>query len=197
MNLIPSYVQNVKAFFINKKFFPFAVILTVFLGFLEADCQEDLHIWKEFVELMKNGRITVDQIRPHQWISEEGLMDHLNDLKTWTDQASSWKEWEATPEIFPVGNQVHFLIPLGFGNETERSFCFTFLKEDAVVILQTHFFYLYKRAGHLKQQIPFEDYRQIFETIWQDRAANAGWHLDITYEDPEGLKCVFHFTKKS
>ena len=56
---------------------------------------------------MKNGRFTVDQIRPHQGISEEGLMDHLTDLKTWTDQASSWKEWEATPEIFPVGNQVH------------------------------------------------------------------------------------------
>lgn len=37
-----------------------------------------------------------------------------------------------------------------------------------------------------------EDYRRIFETIWQDRAVNAGWNLDIAYEDPEGLECVFH-----
>jgi hypothetical protein len=67
--------------------------------------------------------------------------------------------------------------------------------QEAIVKLKTHFFFLYKRTGHLKEQIPFEDYRRIFETIWQDRATNAGWNLKITYEDPECLKCVFHFTK--
>lgn len=69
--------------------------------------------------------------------------------------------------------------------------------QEAVVKLQTHFFFLYKRTGHLKEQISFEDYRRIFEAIWQDRAFNAGWNLEIKYEDPECLKCVFHFTRKS
>jgi hypothetical protein len=68
---------------------------------------------------------------------------------------------------------------------------------EAIVSMQTHYFFLYKRATHLRQWIPFNEYRQIFETIWQDRAAAAGWNLAITYEDPECLKCLFHFTKKS
>jgi hypothetical protein len=69
--------------------------------------------------------------------------------------------------------------------------------EEAIINLQAHFFFLYKRAGHLRTQIPFEDYRRIFETIWQDRAANAGWNLEIGYKDPECLQIVFHFTKKT
>jgi hypothetical protein len=73
----------------------------------------------------------------------------------------------------------------------------TLTDSEAVVRLQTHFFFLYKQTGHLKQQISFDDYRRIFETIWQDRAVSAGWNLKIEYEDPECLKCIFRFTKKS
>jgi hypothetical protein len=29
--------------------------------------------------------------------------------------------------------------------------------------------------------ISFEDYRQLFETIWKDRAQNADWILEISY----------------
>lgn len=68
--------------------------------------------------------------------------------------------------------------------------------EEAVVSLQSHFFFLYKRTGHLRTQIPFEDYRRLFETIWQDRAANAGWTLEIGYKDPECLQVVLRFTRK-
>lgn len=67
--------------------------------------------------------------------------------------------------------------------------------EEAVVSLQTHFFFLYKRSSHLRQWLPFEDYRRIFETIWQDRAANAGWKLAIESKDPEWLQVVFRFTR--
>ena len=67
-------------------------------------------------------------------------------------------------------------------------------EQEAVVKLQSHFFYLYKIASHLKQQIPFAEYRQIFETIWQDRATNAGWKLDISCEDSECLQCLLRFT---
>ncbi|MGZ5479747.1 MAG: hypothetical protein ACXWGZ_09140, partial [Candidatus Aminicenantales bacterium] len=42
--------------------------------------------------------------------------------------------------------------------------------EEAVVEMQTHFFFLYKRSSHMRQWLPFEEYRTIFETIWQDRA---------------------------
>ena len=68
---------------------------------------------------------------------------------------------------------------------------------EAVVSMQTHYFFLYKRATHLRQWIPFDEYRQIFDTIWQDRAAAAGWSLEIKYKDPECLQCVLRFTRKT
>ena len=64
---------------------------------------------------------------------------------------------------------------------------------QAIVHLETQFFYLYFNAGHLKPRISIEDYKQIFETIWQDRAKNAGWKLDIKYS-PD-YKVVFNFTR--
>jgi hypothetical protein len=68
---------------------------------------------------------------------------------------------------------------------------------EAVVSLQTHFFFLYKRATHLRQWLPFDEYKQIFETIWQDRAQAAGWNLEIECKDPECLQVVFHFSRRT
>lgn len=65
-------------------------------------------------------------------------------------------------------------------------------ENDAVVKLKPTYFALYQRAAHLKGQISFEDYKNIFEAIWQDRAEKAGWTLQIKYEDDE---CVFYFKK--
>ena len=69
--------------------------------------------------------------------------------------------------------------------------------DEAVVEMQTHFFFLYKRSSHMRQWLPFAEYRTIFETIWQDRAAKAGWTLDIEYKDPECLQVVFHFRRNA
>jgi len=63
---------------------------------------------------------------------------------------------------------------------------------EALVRMELIYFGLYKAAAHLKEQISYDDYRQIFETIWQDRAEKAGWKLKIAYEEE---KCLFHFTK--
>ena len=67
--------------------------------------------------------------------------------------------------------------------------------EEAVVRMQTHYFFLYKRSSHMRQWLPFEEYKTIFETIWQDRAVNAGWNLEIEYGDSECLQVVFRFKK--
>jgi len=67
--------------------------------------------------------------------------------------------------------------------------------EEAVVRMQTHFFFLYKRSSHMRQWLPFEDYKRIFDIIWQDRAREAGWKLAIEYQDPECLQVVFRFTR--
>lgn len=51
------------------------------------------------------------------------------------------------------------------------------------------FFELYKRAAHLKGQISLQEYRRIFETVWQDRAKAAGWSLAMEY--PTDEECIF------
>ena len=286
-----------------------AALVVALVSLSSAADGSDLRIWHEFVSALKSGKITVDQIRPYEGISPEVILGQLAIFRTKADSARDWMEWEAQPEVFPVDNQVHFLISLGLGDTTKTRYCFTFLKDqdkwyfrhtegifirldqaptpptsefpdlpeatkawqreeiywsqivyfysvlakekgkdyflnllkdgagyalaaktwvpfvppqrafilyscweqnrlrangvilekltdtEAVIKLQSQFFYLYKIAGHLKGQIPFEDYRRIFETIWQDRAANAGWSLEITCDDPECLQTVLHFTR--
>jgi len=70
--------------------------------------------------------------------------------------------------------------------------------QKARVRLKTHFFHLYKVTAHLHQQISFDDYRRIFETIWLDRARAAGWELRVEYIDKDypAAECVLYFAKK-
>jgi hypothetical protein len=68
---------------------------------------------------------------------------------------------------------------------------------EAVVRMSTYYFGLYKASAHLAQQISFEDYTRIFETIWIDRARAAGWSLEIEYGN-EGYRastCVLRFKR--
>lgn len=65
----------------------------------------------------------------------------------------------------------------------------------ATVILETMFIYLYNIAGHLKTRISFEDYKEIFETIWHDRAKSAGWGLDIKYSPDYKVTFTFCLDK--
>ena len=69
---------------------------------------------------------------------------------------------------------------------------------EAVVRLHPIYFQLYQAAAHLKPQISLEDYRKIFETIWQDRARAAGWNLKIEYADDRGYTmCIFRFSREA
>jgi hypothetical protein len=66
----------------------------------------------------------------------------------------------------------------------------------AAVRLRDHpFFRLYKDATHIRPKIAFADYREIFETIWVDRARATGWTLAIDYLSPDGLEILFRFTR--
>jgi hypothetical protein len=68
---------------------------------------------------------------------------------------------------------------------------------EAVVRISTYYFGLYKASAHLAQQISFEDYVKIFETIWQDRARAAGWGLTIEFgnEGYQASECVLRFKR--
>ena len=62
---------------------------------------------------------------------------------------------------------------------------------EAVVEMQPLYFLLYRRASHIKTQISFEDYRKLFETIWENRAETAGWSLSIDYEKEDICTLTF------
>ena len=51
---------------------------------------------------------------------------------------------------------------------------------------------LYRIAGHLRPRISLEEYREVFEDRWQDRAAIAGWDLQVEYV---GDDTIFHFER--
>jgi len=65
--------------------------------------------------------------------------------------------------------------------------------DQAVVRLDdVQYFALYVRSSHLKQQISFDDYVRIFETIWQERATAAGWKLKV---DGRGRQIYLRFAR--
>jgi hypothetical protein len=52
---------------------------------------------------------------------------------------------------------------------------------SAVIQLQPRWFQLYRQVTNLPQMISAAEYRNLFETTWQDRARAAGWKLQIDY----------------
>ena len=65
-------------------------------------------------------------------------------------------------------------------------------KEALIRCTQPLFFEVYKRSSHIKTWISAEDYRRLFETIWQSRAAAAGWNLTIV---EEGKAIILRFSR--
>ncbi|NLO48945.1 MAG: hypothetical protein GX111_11590 [Clostridiales bacterium] len=63
-----------------------------------------------------------------------------------------------------------------------------FENNRAVIKIKPMYMEMYKKTGHIRQQISYEDYIGMFEAIWRDRAEKAGWTLRINYEKEE---CVF------
>ena len=63
---------------------------------------------------------------------------------------------------------------------------------EAIVSLQPNYLRFYAETANVRGRMSAADYRRLFETIWQDRAENAGWKLLITYQ---GTTCVFHLTR--
>jgi len=285
-----------------------ALWLFTSIGLCATSGPDDLTAWREFVALVKAGRMTADRIRPHEGMSKDALLEQLGRFKGWHDQLGSWKEWD-NPEVLSTGKFTNYIVTFTWGGQTKSDFCFTLVNDgnswdyvhvenifirldrltrlpasdfpdlpeetkayqreeiywsqmvylnsvlakdkgkdgflnllkdgagyflaaktwvpfvpperafilymcweqsrlrgnavtletlsdrEATVRIRPHFFALYKQAAHLKAQIAFEDYRRIFETLWKDRAAAAGWNIQIAYDDPECLTCVMRFKR--
>ena len=273
-----------------------------------ARSQDDLSIWKEFITMLKGGRMTAEKIRPYEQLGDKYkpiLLGYLDSVRT---QAAP-EDWTAEPEVIRIGNRTQYVVPWSTGSQ-KVNYCFSFIIEgsqwyfqhleavfirldkvsglptsdfpdiskeqkdwareeiywsfvilnfylpvakekgkeyalgmlrdgggyfvgarswvpfapphkafvlylcweqaklrgndvtleklednEAIVYLNTHFFAVYFVAAHLKSRISLEDYKDIFETIWQDRASSAGWNLRISYSPDH--RVTLHFTRKN
>lgn len=63
----------------------------------------------------------------------------------------------------------------------------------ATVAMTPLYLSVYAHATHLKEQISEEDYKSLWEGIWKDRAAQAGWNVEILSELP---RCVLRFSRR-
>ncbi len=76
--------------------------------------------------LFEADRSPAERIAPYDESLRGPLLGYLEIMRTKGD----WKELECDPEVFRVGDEVHFLVPLTFEGQTV-TFCFSFvLKED-------------------------------------------------------------------
>jgi hypothetical protein len=85
--------------------------------------------WAGFVATLKSrGSLEPEQMRPYLPELGEPLRGALEKMARATAAKGRWNEWEVVPEIHRVGDAVHYVIDLPFGDP--RTFCFTLLLED-------------------------------------------------------------------
>ena len=53
-------------------------------------------------------------------------------------------------------------------------------------------FRLYDITGHLRNIVPREEYREIFENIWEDRAEKNEWQISFEYEGYDTTLTMTH-----
>jgi hypothetical protein len=105
-----------------KKIWTLATLL--FFGcVLHAAQENDLEIWKEFVALLENNQMTVEKIRG-EYTPNEQLLEWIKQIKN----QNTFEEMISNPEVFRVGNKVHFLKALN-EKSTKVNYLFSFILE--------------------------------------------------------------------
>jgi hypothetical protein len=75
----------------------------------QTDLQADLQFWQSFREALRSGRMAdPERYRTLQPELRQPMMGFLEELR----KAANWEGEGPTPEVFHVGNQVHYLVPL-------------------------------------------------------------------------------------
>lgn len=103
----------------------FLIMMTA-AGAVPLAVQDDLAIWKEFVQLLKTNALTADRVRPASPLTPESQLALLRDFA----KNATWEEWEAAPEVVRYGNLVSFIITLGQKLNSPWSYTFNFAVED-------------------------------------------------------------------
>jgi len=132
-----------------------------------------------------------EQVRLFNWLMKEkgrqAALDWFRDGRGYALSAAAW-----VPLLPP---HRAFIVYLCWEQARLRGSRVTLNRLDdseALVTLEPIFLRLYAATSHLRQQISKEDYRALFETVWQDRAVAAGWKLKM---DCRETHCIFSFSR--
>jgi hypothetical protein len=121
------------------------------------------------------------QVHVYQRIAQEKgkeeALSWLRDGRGKRVAASAWMPYFSAPKAFTVF--IAWYERRLMGEEVSIS---EFSDERCVLRFHNHlWFKLYNTATHLRRQIAPEDYRELFESVWQDRAKESGWQASFEY----------------
>jgi hypothetical protein len=140
---------------------------------------------------MREENAVSEQVRLFNWLlQEKGRQQALDWFRDGPGYAISATTW--VPLVPP---ERAFILYLCWEQARLRGSRVTLERlEDtqAVVSFEPIFLKLYAQTSHLREQISQEDFRAMFDTVWQDRAAAAGWKLNMQCE---GVRCIMSFNR--
>ncbi len=94
-----------------------------------ADQPSDLQVWKEFREALRSGAMAdPERYRPLQPSLLQPMIGYLEEIR----KTAAWVDEAKPPEVFHVGNQVHYLarLTLNPGDSTSTgTYCFSMVLE--------------------------------------------------------------------
>jgi len=144
------------------------VLIFFFLGFSPGPhSQEDLKIWRSFVEILKGGEFPAEKIRP----LHESLVEPIQGFLKIMRENADWTEWDREPEVIKGDGTVHYITSLTYKTTTDYSF--TFLVDEK------------------------NWYLQHFETIFVRLDKVISFPTSEFPDMPEDRKIIFRFTRQS
>ncbi|TAK53157.1 MAG: hypothetical protein EPO24_14810, partial [Bacteroidetes bacterium] len=103
------------------------MMLFVLSSFNVSYSQDDQRIWKEFIIILKAGKMTTERIRPLPTLGEKYKPILLGYLDSVRIQATD-EDWNTQPEIVRSENRVQFILPWTTGTQ-KVTYCFSFVTD--------------------------------------------------------------------
>lgn len=109
----------------NKVTLPGIIITIFFLFPTTLLSQNPEQVWIEFRELLKQGDLSEDNIKPVHELLEGRWIPFLENRKN----NAIWEEWEKPQETFIVDDKIHYLVKMTENGQIEN-YCLSFIIED-------------------------------------------------------------------
>ena len=127
-------------------------------------------IWNEFRDKLRRGELTEDDCIRHSQIDYAAVFcdERMQSLKNFIVK-------QENPRIEQGEEKLVFTLKSSEKDEIRLDFVVLIFEDHELLVL-------YDVTGHLRPRISLEEYRELFEDEWKDRARCAGWNVRFEYE---------------